>query len=150
MRASVNACTPVILGDLVFASTSYGKGATLLAVDGAELKTVWTNDTSMSCHYSSCVMNNGLLFGFHGRQEAGADLRCVDFKTGRVHWSQPGLRSGTVTRAGDAGSLDSESKDDSSRDVRFAPDVRRPRRAPGRHGRDDAAAPRVRPQVARV
>jgi outer membrane protein assembly factor BamB len=101
MRASVNACTPVILGDLVFASTSYGKGATLLAVDGAELKTVWTNDTSMSCHYSSCVMNNGLLFGFHGRQEAGADLRCVDFKTGRVHWSQPGLRSGTVTRAGD-------------------------------------------------
>ena len=101
MRASVNACTPVILGDLVFASTSYGKGATLLAVDGADLKTVWTNDTSMSCHYSSCVVKNGLLFGFHGRQEAGADLRCVDFKTGRVHWSQPGLRSGTVTLAGD-------------------------------------------------
>ena len=25
----------------------------------------------------------------------------MDFKTGRVHWSQPGLRSGTVTRVGD-------------------------------------------------
>ena len=34
MRASVNACTPVIQGNLVFASTSYGKGATLLAING--------------------------------------------------------------------------------------------------------------------
>ena len=54
----------------------------------------------MSCHYSSCVVKNGLLFGFHGRQEAGADLRCVDFKTGRVHWSEPGLRS-ALSCAGD-------------------------------------------------
>ena len=61
-----------------------------------------------------------------------------------------GGRRVTVTRAGDAGSLDSESKDDSSRDVRFAPDDRRPRRAFGRHGRDDAPPARVRPRVVRV
>ncbi len=101
MNASVNACTPVVLGNLVFASTSYGKGATVLAVQENDLETVWANDTSLSSHYASCVINNGFLFGFHGRQEAGADLRCVDFKTGRVRWSQPGLRSGTVTLAGE-------------------------------------------------
>ena len=53
----------------------------------------------MSCHYSSCVTLNGYLYGFHGRQEAGADLRCIELKTGRVLWSQPGLRSGTLTLA---------------------------------------------------
>ena len=101
MHASVNACTPVVSGNRVFASTSYGKGATMLAVNDGKLETVWANDTSLSCHYSSCVVKDGYLYGFHGRQEAGADLRCVEFKTGRVLWSQPGLRSGTVTLAGD-------------------------------------------------
>ena len=53
----------------------------------------------MSCHYSSCVTLDGYLYGFHGRQEAGASLRCVELKTGRVLWNQPGLRSGTLTLA---------------------------------------------------
>ena len=99
MNASVNACTPIAAGNLVFVSTSYGKGATVLAIDETKTKTLWSGDNSMSCHYSSCVTLDGYLYGFHGRQEAGASLRCVELRTGRVLWNQPGLRSGTLTLA---------------------------------------------------
>ena len=99
MNASVNACTPVAVGNLIFVSTSYGKGATVLTIEGTKTKTLWSGDNSMSCHYSSCVTLDGYLYGFHGRQEAGADLRCIELKTGRVLWNQPGLRSGTLTLA---------------------------------------------------
>ena len=100
INASVNACTPVAVGNLIFVSTSYGKGATVLAVDGKKLETVWSSDQSLSCHYSSVVHHDGHLYGFHGRQERGCDLRCVELKTGKVKWSFPGLRAGSVTLAG--------------------------------------------------
>ena len=100
INASVNACTPVAVGNLIFVSTSYGKGATVLAVDGKKLETVWSGDDSLSCHYSSVVHHDGHLYGFHGRQERGCDLRCVELKTGKVKWSFPGLRAGSVTLAG--------------------------------------------------
>ena len=99
INASVNACTPIAVGNLIFVSTSYGKGAAVLAIEETKTKILWTGDKSMSCHYSSCVTLDGYLYGFHGRQEAGADLRCIELKTGRVLWSQPGLRSGTLTLA---------------------------------------------------
>ena len=101
IRASVNACTPVAAGNLIFLSTSYGKGATVLAVNKNKLETVWSNDTSLSCHYSSVVHHEGFLYGFHGRQERGCELRCVDLKTGKVQWGLPGLRAGSVMIAGD-------------------------------------------------
>lgn len=100
MNASVNACTPVAVGNLIFASTSYGKGAVVLAVNNKKLETLWSGDDSLSCHYSSVVYYNDHLYGFHGRQERGCELRCVELKTGKVKWSFPGLRAGSVTLAG--------------------------------------------------
>ena len=97
MRASVNACTPVILATSCLPPPATAK-APLFGRRRRRIKTVWTNDTSMSCHYSSCVVKNGLYW--LPRPTGRADC-AVDFKTGRVHWSQPGLRSGTVTLAGD-------------------------------------------------
>lgn len=94
---TVNASTPIIMNNLIFVSASYGKGATVVEVNDGKLKTLWANNISMSCQYASCVIQNGYLYGFHGRQEAGAQLRCVELKTGRVLWSQPGLRYGTLT-----------------------------------------------------
>jgi outer membrane protein assembly factor BamB len=100
INASVNACTPVAVGNLIFVSTSYGKGATVLAVNGNKFETLWSGDQSLSCHYSSVVHHAGHLFGFHGRQERGCELRCVELKTGKVKWRFRGLRAGSVTLAG--------------------------------------------------
>ena len=101
INASVNAATPLVSENLVFISTSYGKGAALLAVKGNRTETIWARDGVMSNQYATCVLKDGHLYGFHGRADVGGcELRCVELKTGRVKWTHPGLRAGTVTLAG--------------------------------------------------
>jgi hypothetical protein len=99
--ASVNAAVPIVVGSEVFITASYGTGAALLDLSGKSPRTVWSGDDSLSAHYATPVYKDGYLFGFHGRQEQGQELRCIEWKTGKVLWSVPGLRAGTVTLAGD-------------------------------------------------
>jgi outer membrane protein assembly factor BamB len=47
------------------------------------------------------VYKDGFLYGFHGRQEEGQSLRCIEFKTGKVRWNVDGFGAGTITLAGD-------------------------------------------------
>jgi outer membrane protein assembly factor BamB len=100
-HASVNAATPLVIGNQVFISASYGTGAALLEVNGSAYKKIWSNDESMSNHYSTCVYRDGYLYGFDGRQEEGQLLRCVQLRSGKVMWSVKGYGAGTVTLAGD-------------------------------------------------
>lgn len=101
-NASVNAATPLVVeGDLVFLSASYGSGAVLLRIEGGAPRKVWASDDAMSNHYATCVYRDGYLYGFHGRQEEGPSLRCVELRTGRVAWSVDQFRAGTVSLAGD-------------------------------------------------
>jgi outer membrane protein assembly factor BamB len=99
--ASVNAATPLVIGNQVFVSASYGTGAILIEVNGNTYSKIWSNDESMSNHYSTCVYRDGFLYGFHGRQEEGQALRCVQLRTGKVMWDVDGYGAGTVTLAGD-------------------------------------------------
>ena len=101
MKASVNAATPIVVDDLVFVSASYGTGAILLQVGAGGVKKIWASDDVLSNHYSTSVYKDGFLYGFHGRQEEGQSLRCVEFKTGKVRWDVDGFGAGTVTLAGD-------------------------------------------------
>jgi len=99
--ASVNAATPLVVGNRVFLTSSYGTGAVLLEVAGSKLRKVWSGDESLSSHYASVVERDGYVFGFHGRQESGAELRCIEWGTGKVRWEAPPMGSGTLLRAGD-------------------------------------------------
>ncbi|MBI4603583.1 MAG: PQQ-like beta-propeller repeat protein [Planctomycetes bacterium] len=101
IQASVNAATPLVLGDRVFISASYGTGAALLAVTEAGFEKVWTGDESLSCHYATSVHRGGFLYGFDGRQEYRPHLRCVELATGKVRWSADRFGAGTVTLAGE-------------------------------------------------
>jgi outer membrane protein assembly factor BamB len=98
---SVNAATPLVIGDLIFASSEYGPGAGVMRVEGGKLVDLWNNDESLSNHYASSVYKDGYLYGYHGRQEFGPSFRAVDFKTGTVKWSQDQFRAGSVLLAGD-------------------------------------------------
>jgi outer membrane protein assembly factor BamB len=100
-NASVNVATPLVVGDLIFVSAEYGPGAGVLRVDGANLVDLWTSDEAMSNHYATSVHRDGILYGFHGRQEFGPSLRAVELKTGKVRWNLDQFRAGTVTLAGD-------------------------------------------------
>ncbi len=101
MHASVNAATPVVSGNEVLLTASYGAGATLLRWQSNAWQTVWSGDDSLSSHYATPVKHDGLLFGFHGRQETGGSLRCIDWATGKLRWDSGTLGSGTVAVAGD-------------------------------------------------
>jgi len=99
--ASVNAATPLVIDDLIFVSSEYGPGAAVLRVDGAKLAGLWASDEVLSNHYATSVYHNGFLYGFHGRQEFGPSFRAVEFRTGKVRWSQERFQAGSVTLAGD-------------------------------------------------
>jgi outer membrane protein assembly factor BamB len=99
--ASVNAATPIVAGDRIFVSASYGTGAVLLQVAGNSVKPIWSGDESMSNHYSTSVLKDGYLYGFDGRQEFGQTLRCVELATGKVMWNVDGFGAGTLLVAGE-------------------------------------------------
>jgi len=99
IQASVNAAVPLIIENRVFLSASYQTGAVLLEVNGSRAKKLWASDEILSCHYATSIYLEGYLYGFHGRQEYGPSLRCVELKTGKVQWSEEGFKAGTVTLA---------------------------------------------------
>lgn len=99
-QASVNAAVPLVVGDRVFVSSSYGTGAALVEIAPAGLKQIWTSDDALTNHYATSVYKDGFLYGYHGRQEEGPSLRCIEFKTGKVRWDVDAFRAGTITLAG--------------------------------------------------
>jgi outer membrane protein assembly factor BamB len=100
-NSSVNAATPLVVGDAVFVSAEYGPGAGVLEVSGAQVDALWSSDEVLSNHYATSVYRDGYLYGFHGRQEFGPSFRAVEFRTGRVAWSVDRFLAGSVTLAGD-------------------------------------------------
>ncbi|MDZ4798593.1 MAG: PQQ-binding-like beta-propeller repeat protein [Bryobacteraceae bacterium] len=99
-NASVNAALPVVLGDRIFLTSSYNTGAVLLEIRNNVASRVWAGDESLSAHYSTPVLKDGYLYGFHGRQEFGQSFRCVEMNTGRVMWSEERFGAGSVILAG--------------------------------------------------
>lgn len=99
IQASVNAATPVLADSRLFLSSSYGVGAILLRLtkDGAE--EVWKADGVLSNHYATSIYHDGCLYGFDGRQEQGARLRCIDAQTGHVRWTQDRFGCGSMLLA---------------------------------------------------
>jgi outer membrane protein assembly factor BamB len=94
---SVNASNPVVVGDRVFISETYGPGSALLEVKAGACKEVWTDaekkrDKSMQCHWNTPICVDGFLYGCSGRHEDNAELRCIELATGKVVWSEKGLQ----------------------------------------------------------
>ena len=99
---TVNAATPIVVGNHVFVSASYGVGARWIEIgkDGAEM--VWSRDDLMSSQYATCVLKGDALFGIDGRQDGPpGSLRCFDPTDGSLHWSENNFGMATLIRAGD-------------------------------------------------
>ncbi|HTI69626.1 MAG TPA: PQQ-binding-like beta-propeller repeat protein [Candidatus Limnocylindria bacterium] len=100
MAASVNAASPVLDGERVFLTASYGTGAVLLKPVKDTYEAVWSDQEGLSAHFTTPVLYQGHLYGYHGRQEQGQELRCIDLETGKVRWSEPQFGTGSVIRSG--------------------------------------------------
>jgi len=53
----------------------------------------------MSNHYGTSIHHKGHLYGFDGRQESGAQLRCIEWKSGKVKWTKEGFGCGSMILA---------------------------------------------------
>lgn len=90
LNESVQGATPLVWKDQIFLTVSYSTGAALLQAKGKELEEVWANDKTLSSQYNTPVRVGDYLYGVHGRADVGtAILRCVEWKTGAVRWSEP-------------------------------------------------------------
>jgi outer membrane protein assembly factor BamB len=99
---TVNAATPVVMGDEFFLTASYGVGAVLARVTRSGAEEVWRKSDVMSSQYTTPVAHDGVLYGIDGRDDIPpAHLRCIDPKTGRVLWSEDNFGYATLVRAGD-------------------------------------------------
>lgn len=89
-RESVNASSPVVIGNDVFISEWYGTGGVLLEItDEFQPKVVWKNP-NFGTHFMSAVEKDGYLYGVDGHGPDDAFLVCVELKTGKEVWrTQP-------------------------------------------------------------
>ncbi len=95
-RESVNASNPVVVENSVFISETYGPGSSLLQFNPEKIDVIWrdsakTRRKAMQTHWNTPIYHKGFLYGSSGRHSANAELRCIDWNTGEVQWSQKGL-----------------------------------------------------------
>lgn len=99
---SVNAATPVVVGDTVFVTEAYGPGGALVRLTGDGYEVVWKDPPrgkSLASHWSTPVYHDGVLYGSSGESSGEAELRAVEHRTGKVLWSVPGLGRSTLLYA---------------------------------------------------
>jgi outer membrane protein assembly factor BamB len=83
---SVNAASPVIVGNQVFISASYNTGGALLnLLPGGKQTVAWTSQ-EIGTHFNTAIHKDGYLYAFDGRNEPDASLVAVELKTGKVMW----------------------------------------------------------------
>lgn len=92
------AMTPVVSGDLVYASAAYGVGAGTVRIQktGATLAAteVWRTRGANMNHWATPVPVDNHLYGIYG--QSATSLRCVDLATGAEKWRQGGAGYGSV------------------------------------------------------
>jgi outer membrane protein assembly factor BamB len=102
LHESVNATSPLVVGDVVMVSATYGSGALALRInaDGTQ-KQLWKARVPDS-HFSNLIAVEGNVYGFLGRHESNAELFCCDLETGKIRWRvETPLGRGQLLRVGD-------------------------------------------------
>ncbi len=90
---SVNAANPVVVGNRVLISETYGPGSACLLIEDGKPSVVWQDELrnrnqSLQAHWCTPIHHQGYVYGCSGRHTNNADLRCLDLQTGEVQWTQ--------------------------------------------------------------
>ncbi len=91
---AVNASTPVIVGNEVFISEAYGPGGCMFSVEPGGYQIQWRDEKTsrkkaMQTQFNTAIYHDGYLYGCSGRYPSNMQLRCVEWKTGKVVWAEP-------------------------------------------------------------
>jgi outer membrane protein assembly factor BamB len=79
-----NTSTPLIQDGKVFISSGYDRGCALLQIGNASESAVLWQGTEARSQYNTAILSGGHLYGFFGK-----DLKCLEFDTGKVKWTEP-------------------------------------------------------------
>lgn len=101
------AASPVVWNDIVNCAAGYQVGGAACQVTRTgetwETTELWRspgNDTS--AHWSTAVAHEGHLYGIYGHRDyAKNSFKCIDIRTGKIHWEKPGFGPSQVIMAGD-------------------------------------------------
>lgn len=97
-RYGLNAVDPILHDGHVFVSAGYNKGAALLKPGDGEPTIVWKSK-NLRNQLNCSVLLDGFLYGIDGDTNTKATLRCVEWKTGEVRWTQDGIGAGSLMAA---------------------------------------------------
>lgn len=100
------AASPVVYEDIVYCSAGYGVGAGAFKIskNGSALSAeqLWRRENECFNHWSTPVVKDGYLYGMFSFKEYGkGPLACVDIRTGKDIWKEPGFGPGQVILSGD-------------------------------------------------
>ena len=98
----VNVASPIISGASIFVSAGYDQGSELLELTNSRaLKTHWKN-RNMRNHFNNSLLWKNHLYGFDGNvnRQGEGELRCLEWQTGDVEWSEPSVSKGSLIIAG--------------------------------------------------
>jgi len=86
IMASVSASSPVVVGDRVFTTESYGSGGEMVEIaPDFSAKSAWKSD-HFGVYFMTPVVKDGCLFGFDGQQPQITELVCYDIASGKELW----------------------------------------------------------------
>jgi len=89
---NANCADPVIVGDAIFITSSYGRGCALIDLSGGNAALRWKK--GFECHFASPVLVGDCLYLFAGTGWLRADLVCVSVKDGSLCWRRKDVGSG--------------------------------------------------------
>lgn len=89
----VNAAAPILNGTKLFISSGYNRGGGVFDISQNPPKKVWENK-NMRNHMASSILWKDHLYGIDENQ-----LRCLDFATGEVKWTDKVSGKGALTMA---------------------------------------------------
>jgi len=88
-KYDVNGATPIVMGNTIFITSGYGHGCALVEFSATEAKILWENKDLQS-RFGTPLYFEGHMFC----TEDSGNLTCMDPKTGKVAWKQPGFEKG--------------------------------------------------------
>ena len=88
MYTSVNAATPVVLGDRVFITECYKTGGVMLKFDAESKSEVAYKTPDAASHWTTPVSKDGHLYVVDGRHQQTAELVCIEVESGEEKWRE--------------------------------------------------------------
>ena len=105
---SVNAASPLVIGNRVFTTEGYGSGGVLSEVAGdGSLREVWRG-AKLGSQFITPIHRDGCILGFDGQNARLSELVCVEVESGKEKWRDDlggKMGRGNLLDLGEAGVL---------------------------------------------